>query len=174
VATADGVTLESIPGNWEDWHDRVLGLRKLLQGGESTTAALERRIRSVRTLDRLLPACVRTATDLKRLYVSPDGPLGAVPFEALDLGAPDGLGARPYLPAGERLGIATLRGIRPLSTVSPEVSVLADPEPGRDEYLRHPDLGRLPKSLAEAESTSSLWPAASVITGRGATKQALL
>src|SRR5262249_34535152 len=97
VATADGVTLESIPGNWEDWHDRVLGLRKLLQGGESTTAALERRIRSVRTLDRLLPACVRTATDLKRLYVSPDGPLGAVPFEALDLGAPDALGARPYL-----------------------------------------------------------------------------
>src|SRR5262249_35914743 len=54
------------------------------------------------------------------------------------------------------------------------VSVLADPESGRDEQRRHPDLGPLPKSLAEAESTLTFWPTASVLTGRGATKTALL
>src|SRR5262245_63038154 len=175
VATADGVTLEEIPGSRVDWHDRVLALRKLLQGGDSTTAALEQRIRSVRTLDGLLPTRVRTAPDLRRLYISPDGPLGAIPFEALDL-APigDAPGVRSYVPAGARLEIATLRGVRHPSAVSTHVSILADPDPGRDEQLRYPELGPLPKSLAEAESTSSLWPAASVITGRGATERALL
>ena len=168
-ATASGVSLDTLQGSWADWRDRVVSVRRALTGADSGAAGREQRISAVRSLDGLIPRRVLAAPGTDRIYITPDGPLGAVPFEVLDVGT-----AGSYVALGSRVEIATLRGLRKPAPPWPRVTVLADPEPGHDERLRHPELVPLPGALVEAKATTSMWPSAQVTSGRAATEGVLL
>lgn len=104
------------------------------------------------------------------LYVTPDGPLGLLPFEALNL-ARDG-----YEALAQRFDVAYAResgdGEAPLATGPP--SILSDPLTSQEFRRRFPHADSLPASDPEASLVLRAWPRARLFRGAAATKRAVV
>jgi len=120
----------------------------------------------------LLPESRFAGEDPPLLLVSPDGYLGAFPFETLNLAAP----GEDYRPLLERTDVAYLRydasRPSPVRVADPGVAV-ADPAHSRSFERRYPTLGPLPEARPEAEAVMKRSPSSTFLVGGEATRLAL-
>jgi CHAT domain-containing protein len=165
TATPREVALDTLPGDRAAWHRRIRRVRDLLAISRPDTALARERSRLLRELGELLPSGLRVPGSLKRLYVTANGPLAALPFEAIDIGR-----GAAYEPFGMRVEVAVARAVRSGGTPATDVAVLADPTVPPDYLRRYPGLVGLADSRAEADVVQSLWPHARVRMGDDARK----
>jgi len=131
--------------------------------------------RARRVLERLahalLPSSLRySATQPIRIAVSPDGPLQALPFEALWI--PGRGGGTPLAMVAD---VHYLNGwAEPVSRNRGPVVVVSNPTVSPDLERRYGWAGRLAGSEAESEAALARWPDAILLSGDRATKDAVM
>jgi len=121
----------------------------------------------------LLPGRWAAAGGPRLILVSPDGYLGAFPFETLNVAA----GGEGYRPLLDRADVAYLRyDVRPPAPVRVEEPgvVVADPVHSPDFEHRYATLGSLPEARREAEAVIARSPSSTLLRGGQATRRALL
>lgn len=177
TATSSGVERDTLPLSRERARERV---RELLEriaedaGDEraEVPAGLAAELRALAAL--LLPGEVlreSPADPVRTFCVSADGPLAALPFEALDLSGPG-----EYQPLASRWDVARIHSLDvPRRRRAPGApSVVADPAFPPTVRRRFAIDPRLDQARAEARLAASLWPGARMLSGAAARKPAVL
>jgi hypothetical protein len=174
TATSHGVTRDTLGMTRDQCVGRVQRVSKLLavpvesrtKGEALELAELLRRLAAI-----LLPDSVLNASPGTTFYVSADGPLASLPFEALDI-APD----KSYEPLAQRTDVAYARTGPGAS--APRASgvpvVVADPTIPAGVLRRYPALGSLDRARSESAIVSAAWPGTRVLAGSQATKDSVL
>jgi tetratricopeptide (TPR) repeat protein len=173
VADSKGIVVDTIPVSAERC---VLEVRRALESIQSEPAAAgcflgpESFDRLRRLSELLLPPSLAVARDRPlRLEITPDGPLSALPFEALPY--PASSGAPPLALTAD---IAYLRG---WSDSAPNgngsVVIVSSPRVPDDLALRYGWSGHLRESDAEARDALKRWPHAVMLAGADATKDSI-
>jgi hypothetical protein len=178
TATRAGVRLDTLALDADSCLSAVRRCRSLLvteplapgrpMGAESS--------RALRSLARRLlpPGLARDLAGDAMLAISPDGPLAALPFEALLVPAPGG--ERPLAAIAD---VAYLHAYREAHTSAREPAPAAPPvivaDPRLAPELRHRyAAGLLDVSSEEIAFAHRRWPGAVALTGAAVTKDALL
>lgn len=108
----------------------------------------------------------------RSVLITPDGYLGAFPFETLNMAGNHG----EYRPLLDRTDVAYLRyDAAPPAPVRVEEEglVVAEPARSRDFTRRYPTLGALPQARAEAAAVMARSPGSRLLAGREATRTAI-
>ena len=173
VADARGVVADTIPLSAERCLVEVRQTLDLLQtemptGGAFWGPESFARVRELSEL--LLPRTLLVASDRPTpVDITPDGPLAALPFEALPF--PPTTGAPPLAMTAD---VAYVRGSRDVSSADDgPVVVVSNPRVPEDLALRYGGLSRLDESDAEARDALKRWPRATLLSGTEATKDSL-
>jgi hypothetical protein len=104
-----------------------------------------------------------------RLYVSPDGPLDALPFEALVASGPNG-----QQPLALWADVAYVSGWSSVARRSRGREVIvSNPELSREFVQRYGFAGSLAGSQIESQAAVARWPDAILLAGRHATKDSI-
>jgi tetratricopeptide (TPR) repeat protein len=171
TARPDGVVLDTLPMTVTRCLAQVREALEWLQSEKPRPgdALGPKAFASLRSLsEALLPATlVADGRVPLRLEISPDGPLLALPFEALP--AP---GPRGPAPLALWADVAYVRGMDgvPRAATGPTV-VLSNPTLPRDAEARYGSARSLPGSDAEAQLALARWPHAVLLSGDRATKE---
>lgn len=120
----------------------------------------------------LLPVSWVASGDPGNLLITPDGYLGAFPFETLNVAGQRG----EYRPLLDRADVAYLRydAAPPVPVQVEEAGlVVAEPARSRDFTRRYPTLGALPQARAEAAAVMARSPGSRLLAGPEATRAAI-
>lgn len=174
TATSSGVERDTLPLAREPAREAVRRvLEQIARAGDAPIAdSTSRTLRDLATL--LLPGEVLHADPtgpVRTLCVSADGPLAALPFEALNL-APGG----GYRPLALRWDVARIRALaaRHREPAAGPSSIVADPAISPPTRRRFVIASRLDQAATEAHIAGDLWPGARVLTGAEARKAQVL
>lgn len=163
---SSGIRRDELPVGERELRGQVTRARTVL------IAARERRAEGaiLDTLARsLLPeiAVPRPGGQDRRLLVSRDHVLQALPFDALDLDP-----SAAYVPVLDEAEVAYLRccGPEPRHHRDGSALVVADPDLPADLRRRYPSLASIPRSATEAREVARRRPGATLLVGPRATK----
>jgi tetratricopeptide (TPR) repeat protein len=171
TANSSGVVVDTLPMSASQCLVEVREALELLQtepavaGGVmgSKTLARLRRLSAI-----LLPPHLAVADGMAHLDVSPDGPLLALPFEALPA-----LGPRGEEPLALWADVAYVRGSNGSAPGHGPVVVVSNPSLPTDLAHRYGWVRSLPGSEAEAQAALARWPDAILLSGDQATKSSI-
>ena len=176
-----GLSVFQIAAGEKALREAVTSFRDLLRRPESSRAALQ--TRAGRLYNLLVRPAERRVTGARRILVSPDGPLHALPFAALMRGGRylaewkpihSVLSATIYAelkrsrPAGRNLREGRLTAFAPLYPRSSDASASPDV---REALRRGWSLKPLPSTRREVESIAALYPHPRIYLGREATEE---
>ena len=174
TATPGGVLLDTLPISDRQCLAEIREIRDLLQTESPGASGWlgPRATEKLRPLSRLLlPTLAPTSKDHPgTLYISPDGPLLAMPFEALLESGVDG--DRPLALTRDVAYVNGRAGLR-RDDGGPAV-IVSNPKISPELRRRHGWETRLAGSAAESEAARARWPDARLLSGESATKEAVL
>lgn len=173
TATTAGVSLDTIPMSATQCLDQVREALDLLQSETPAPGEFlgSKTLQSLHSLSvALLPTSVAETPRLKRLYVSADGPLLALPFESL----PVFVSGREQ-PLVLETGVAYVRGWASQAVAEGGPAVIVSNPTLSAELLRRHGWDRgLVETAAESQAAQAHWPNAVVLSGPLATRDAIM
>jgi CHAT domain-containing protein len=171
TVTADGVRRHRIPVARDSCAAMVRRAAELVRWRKSEVAESEGHGLTVLANLLLPPELSDPSSRIERLWISPDGPLTALPFEALLVGS--GVGGRTLANTCE---VAYLHSLDPARSPAPGRMPVIVSDPAIPDAIRrrHQDLTALPAVGQEVAEARRVWPNALVIQGRTATRDTVV